>query len=476
MKFKELSFCSFLFNPMKKHILTYLILLLLANLCYGTQAGLSGYFEGEFIKDKRALTFPWNMGSPKQRLELKLNYSSWAYLSFAAETNTNQLQFLFNQGHIELKQENYSAIFFAREDRHWIDFPLLRLVDSERARDESWGTKAEGLRLDFYKLHGFSGLALISKYNVTEEGVLNVLRIGRDFGKSFYTGISYIKKDAEVYSLLSSLELGSAILTLEAARKNSGAYAYQIELRNLRYKGLWTVFRQYIYSKDFRVDVSKKFNSFYDHEFDRKGGGAELSYLFPHKAITAVYRTNYYTTGSGTSTSYRHPNSLENYYPFWSNYGELYVEFLGGISSKLGFEVTKDDQHIWKHSLFEIVKESQKFKVKLQYKIKDIGVTKSSPEYSLSVGERHLLGLELRVNLPADLQFYSRTVVGKGIARGWDSGFYQLAYRGFSNTEIYLEYGEPSHTEDNLVEDPDVADYIYRETENRIKLLVKFYF
>ena len=291
------------------------------------------------------------------------------------------------------------------------------------------------------------------------------MRLGKDFGPHFYSGLTYINKDAEVYSLLSSLKLKGAILTLETAKKKD-SYAYQIELRNFHYRGLWAVLRQYIYDRNFELDISKKFNEANDHEFDRKGFGLELSYLIPHKAITAVYKINYFMT------SYRPPYFLDSYYPFWWNYGELYVEFLGGLSSKLGFELTKDNEDIWKHAIFEVIRESKRFKIKLQYKVKDIGVNDSP----ISVGERHLLGLELRVNLPAEFQFYSRTVLGKGITRGWDSGFYQLAYRGFSNVEFYLEYGEASHTEDDLVNDPDVADYIYQHLANRIKLFVKLYF
>lgn len=444
----------------------FIFALLFPTAIFSAVAELNGYFEGEFYKDQGSLTYPWNMTKPKNRLELKLNYGGFAYLSFAAETNYNNLRFLFNQGHLEYKGEKYELIFFAREDRHWIDSPLLHLVDSERARDESWGAKAEGVRFNFWAVKNFSGVAILSKYNVTESGYLSLFRIGKDFARKFYACVTYINKTEEIYSLLTSYKFQTAYLTLETA-KNKSNWAYELELHGLRFKNLWLNINHYTYGKDFRVSLSKKFNPAYDKEFDRKGEYAELTYLFPQKAINLLYKTNFYR---------RAPAFFYNPYSVWWNYFELYAEYLGGLSSKFSFELTKDNRDYWKHALFEIGGENQTLKVRLQYKIKDIGVNLSRQDDPRSVGQRGLWGIELRVNLPYNFQSYNRLVIGRGIARSWESGFFQLSYRGFSQTEIYLEYGDPSATENDLANDPDVADFIYQKIANRIKLIVKIYF
>ncbi|MGB9561943.1 MAG: hypothetical protein ACPL6C_03930, partial [bacterium] len=126
----------------------YLFLLLALRLSFATTSSLNGYFEAEFYGSTYTKPYRWNIQTPKNRLELKLSYGEFAYLSFAGETNYNYLRFLFNQAHLRYSLSSCELVFFAREDRHWIDSPLLRLVDSERARDDSWGAKAEGMRMD----------------------------------------------------------------------------------------------------------------------------------------------------------------------------------------------------------------------------------------------------------------------------------------------------------------------------------------
>jgi hypothetical protein len=63
-----------------------------------------------------------------------------------------------------------------------------------------------------------------------------------------------------------------------------------------------------------------------------------------------------------------------------------------------------------------------------------------------------------------------------GVGRSWESLFLQLGYRGIKNTEIFLEYGEPGHTDGDLVNDRDFSNNPYLRTEDKAKLLVKYWF
>lgn len=453
---------------------------------------LNGYFEGELVADKLRQPAQWNMWNPKSYFEMKISSSPSRfvnlYFSINMSSNWNSSQVTFNQGHLTFEKNRVKFNFFTREDQFWVESPLLFLLNTDRIKDDNWGPKAEALRIDFWEHYGFSGTFIYSKYT-TWDGEAYVGRLDKSFNSSTSLGILYLKKDwrggrsptfNDVVSLRgrfpfirnSRIRFEGAIsrYPYEEEPTLHERTAYHIELRNLRLKNLSTTAAYFHYGRDFIDELSNKFNPAFDHEFDRNGVYAEFVYLMPNKAVNLIYKTSMYRT------HYIYPLYFDN--PFWIRwqYGEVYIEFLGGINGKMSYEVYKEKSDVWKHFLFEVVGENKTMRVKFQYKIKDIGVNRGGWSKFYSIGERHLVGVELRVNLTNSLQFYGRGAVGMGTFSDWESVFLQLAYRGFKNTEIYLEYGVPCHTDYDLVNDPDVADYPFQKIVDRVKLLIKFWF
>jgi len=478
----------FLKNGREKFLLSFSLFSLLSTPLWAA-THLDGYFEGEYVKEKSQRPLMWNMWNPKNRLELKFRSQPYreaeTYLSIAAESNQNAQKFLLNQGHLKFHRPQFEVHYFLREEHHWVDSPLLKLVNADRVKDDSYGAKAEGMRLDFWNVRRFSGVGLLSKYK-TWDGEAYIGKLYRHLAKGSGLGCIYLKKDwrgipkesyNEVFSLEGTFKLRGIDITGEVAKSThimqaSGRYnlAWEAELREIGWGPLRTAFSYFDYGRDFRDELSNKFNLNNDHEFDRRGFYGELVYLFPYRAITFTYKHRSY------KTAYKHPVFLDSPFYVNYNYAELYLEFINGMTAKTFYEGTREREDNWRHLFLEIVAENRIARCKLQYKIKDLGINTKGREIEYSIGQRCLYGAEVRINLTSGWQFYSRAVFGDGVSREWGSLFSQLAYHGFGNTEIFLDYGNPDHTVDDLVNDSDVADNQYCQTLDRVKLLVKLNF
>jgi hypothetical protein len=457
-----------------------------------SQVNLNGYYEGEFVSEKLRRPFSWGMWNPKNYFELKISAKPYpgieSYISLGATSNSNGERLFFNQGHLTARKGNIEFNFFSREDRYWIESPLLYLVNTDRVKDDAWGPKGEGFRLDFWDLEGYSGTFITSKYR-TWDGEAYIARLDKSIGDIISFGGVYLKKDwrggvpptynevkgihwrLKIYrTLFLRFEGANSIHPAQKTPTKLDNSAYEIELRSLRIGNLLIAGSYFDYGLDFIDEFSNKFNQSFDHEFDRRGIYGEFIYLLPGRAINLIYKTKRF------KTRYQHPRVLDKPFRTIWNYGEIYVEFVGGLNAKAVYETWREREDLWKHFLIEALGENKVMRIKLQYKIKDIGVNRRGRKIEYSVGERHIVGIELRVNLSGPLQFYGRGAFGMGVAKNWESLFLQLVYRGFQNTEIYFEYGEPSHTDGDLVNDPDIADYIYQKIVDRFKILVKFWF
>ena len=484
-------------------VLPLLWLLLAASpVLEASQVSLNGYYEGEFVADKGRMPTPWNLWNPKNYFELKFTIHPYSHLeaftSLNLLSNANDARLYLNQFHLSLKTSRSEALLFSREDRFWMDAPLLHLIQTDRARDDNWGPKAEGFRGDFWNLAGFFGTGILYKFR-TFRGEGYMARLGRNFGPQNYLAWVYLKKDwhvgppptyNEVTALQGQWHLGGATyFRLEAARSlhpqvrlaepdpawrlgslDLRNWAVEAEIRYLTWHHFKLAGSVFAYGPNFTDEFSNRFNPSFDHEFDRRGFYAEAIYLLPYRAVNLIYKTRRFRT------RYQHPVMLDHAYTTWWNYGEIYAEFIGGVNAKVSLDSWKDNLGTWNHFLFEVIGENRAMRVKLQYMIKDIGVNTHGREVEYSLGQRHLFGTELRVNLTPSLQFYGRAAWGLGTFRTWESVFFQLAYRRFQNTEVFLEYGEPGQTDGNLVQDWDFSDNPYVKPVDRLKVLVKFWF
>ncbi len=456
----------------------------------------NGYFEGEYVAQKSRLPVRWDMWNPKNYFEMKFSINPspgvTGFFSLSALSNSNAMRFFMNQGHLTYRTSNTEVTIFSREDRFWISSPLLFLVNTDRVKDDAYGPKAEGLRFDVWEWKGFYGTLIASKFR-TWDGEAYLGSLARKFGEKFEIGTIYLKKDwrgtvitpsfNQVTSFNGRLhikgplsmrfEIANSVHPSQATTKRSDDYAYEVEFRRIRLKDLFIAWSIFNYGYDFIDEFSNKFNMNFDREFDRRGVYGEFIYLMPYKAVNLIYKTKYWRSRFD-ETKPGMPLPYE--YSKWWNYGELYVEYYGGVSSKFFIESTRDTAETWNHLFFEIGGENNLMKLRLQYKLMDLGINRHGQTVFYSIGERNLIGAEVRVNLTQNLFFYSRAAVGMGTGRSWESLFMQLGYRGIKNTEIFLEYGEPGHTDGDLVNDWDFSNNPYLRTDDKVKLLVKYWF
>lgn len=424
-------------------------------------ATFNGWYEGWLTWDKYS---NYNMYPEKNYGEIglieKLPGGIESYISIYSDPYIN-----FKRAHISFIGKHYNVSFFQSEDRHWFESPLLHLISSEKVRDESWGPNAYGMRTDFWTKNIASGF-LISRYRITETGQATIWDFRR-FYSSLNFGLLYLKKNwisgfNEVASGRIGLSKRPFNLLIEYAKTlvhpdtpDSNRASYAIEARIYPLGPFIITTRYYDYGENFRDELSNDFNSFNINNFGKKGIYGDVSYLLPKKAITI------------TSKFYR-----ENIGRYWL-YEEIYVEFINNIFAKTYLDITRDRfGDVWKHLFFEITAEGKPGRVRLQYKIKDIGV--KNKEYS--IGQRNLIGFEGRLNLTNEISIYSRGVLGQDARTSWESTFWQVSIRPIANSEIYLEYGEASNTDADIVNDPDVADREDITTYPRWRLILKYYF
>lgn len=378
---------------------------------------------------------------------------------------------------------------FAREDRYWVQSPLLYLANQDRLKDDNFGPKGEGMRVDFWETKDFFGTLLASKYK-SWNGEAYISRIGRNFGNFLTLSYLYLKKDWEggkepsynkinsgycrvhIYkTIFLSTEVATSIHPNQPDTTNIiDKSAFEVELRRIHLKGINVAGSYFNYGKYFINELSNKFNPAFDHEFGRKGIYYEILYLVPYKAINILYKTKKYNTW------YDYPVLLQKPYAVSWQYGEIYAEFRKGVSFKIFGERTQDKKGDWKHLFLQIQGENKQMKVKLQYKIKDIGINIKGKNNDYSIGQRSILGTEMWINMTGWLQFYMRGALGNGQGLNWNSFFAQLAIRKFTNSEIFIEYGDPGATDQDLTNDPDIADFPYQRIRDRFKILLKYWF
>ncbi|HDI82644.1 MAG TPA: hypothetical protein ENF18_02490 [candidate division WOR-3 bacterium] len=422
-----------------------------------------GWFEYQYTSPEWEY---WNLYQEKNYGEMgflyKLPGRTETYTALSFEPGKIQ----FKRMHLTFQGNFFSIATFKAEDRHWFDSPLLYLVSSERVRDESYGANAEGVRCDLWK-RGYASGFLFSRYTVTEKAQAIIWDLKKYEG--FLTwGLLYLKKDwVSSFNEVASVRIGlfkrPFELRGEIAKNlyhpdtpDSENLAGAMELRIVPLGPFIILGKAYSYGLNFRDELSNEYNSSRTDNQGKRGVYGEISYLLPRRAITITGKT------------YR-----ENLNRYWY-YLEAYVEFVNNISFKTCYDVTRDRfGDVWKHAFFEVVAEGKAGRLKFQYKIKDIGI--KNVEYS--IGQRSIFGIEGKLNLSQSMWFYTRVAFGEDQRTAWESAFFQIAYRPpVSNSEIYLEYGEPSHTDADLVNDGDIADREGITTVNRVRLILKYYF
>ncbi|MEN3043760.1 MAG: hypothetical protein ABDH37_00885 [Candidatus Hydrothermales bacterium] len=431
---------------------------------------LNFYFENESKFERLSKPVNWELNFYRAHFELKYFYGSEiinTYLSYMMENTFQRSKLLYLQGHVEFYKPLY-LVFFAREDRHFFESPLLFVISPERIRDDDFGAKSEGARLNLKFLKSFEVNHLFSKSKRTENSDINIFSLKfKKFGenqiiyankKNFYENKIY-----ELYDIFLRFGIFQGFLTFEYSNILKGS-AFATEVSNMYLGPFRFVLSKYFIDDSFRTPFSNRF-SYIGKEWGKKGFKGEINFFFPYKSITLTEKFDFYRTKNLYGKYYEKP------FNFLFSQSEIYIEFINGYSFKTFYEIVDEIRETWRNLFFELKKEEINYLLKVQLKIKDIGVHNSP----YSIGERVLFGVEGKINLKRNFYFYFRAAQGRSDFATWESAFLQIGYIS-SGKELYLEYGEGYVTDFDLVNDIDFSDSQFQKIYDIIRLRVKIWF
>ena len=458
-------------------------------------SSLEGYYEAQ--TELNGQDGPWRLNNPRHYFELKYRTTPWTdvegFLRLSAESNrwkSNKPYNLFfaNEGHIKLRTKNVEAVLFSQQNRFWFSEPLLEIVNADRVKDDDYGPRAQGVRVDFWGLRNFSGVG----YYAAKRPVLGVcddhlaLRTRRpfqrdrvvlgttfanhnffDFKKSVWDYDRVVAADVElaVGELVRPLSrFGRITWVTEAGKNLSGAwlkainnplpYGLKTEIRDLSIGDFYSVASYQYYETNFYTGLSSR-----ELDDDYRGYYVETNYRVPTKAVNLKasrydYRALRYTDSKGR---------------LWEksqNLAEVYVEFVKGFTAKTEYRYYKDNNGAYPNFLFEVAGENRLARIKTQLRVKDINTVYQLEAY----------GFEMSVNLSDQWKFYSRVMNVNAPALSRQTVFFQLRYTGWSGGEAFMEFGNPGDS-DNLVNDDDFVKWDgTSDVRKYVKLFLKIYY
>jgi hypothetical protein len=488
-------------------IFIFLLFLLTANIYSETY--LNGSYETSFDIRKTS-SYKWAVDYPWHRLEARLysepikNFSfflkTYANVDATYEKDSTKFKreiFQLAESHLNYKigkKDKVEFYFFANQIRFYLGDPLFYLVNTDKDKwDEDGGIGTARVAGSTIEIEGFIPnfyskffIAKMYRQNVDAYGariydniISEKLRLG------FTSTYKRWSSNPNDYNLVLASDLFFNIfknsITFEIAKSKTPS-DYSIKNDDLALKveyrkdfetflgGLNLIASYRDIGKDFRAYCSKVYDN--DRKYDQKGYYFESKYRFPKKAITLTYHRDFY-------------KKKKINYSETEDYIEGYVEFIKDINLKIYYltthqfnsdkvEITKldgskawvylqDDR--WSHFFSQISMQDKKTLIKLQFKIRNI-----KTEYL-----QYIYGTEISINLTEKLKTLNRFLIVDEIYRTRDTFWSQLQYNFGQNTDFYLEYGNDSYVNDDLVNDKDFVES-NNSMEHKIHLYVKLSF
>jgi len=490
---------------------------------------LEGY--SEFVAELRSSGGDdptWDLSNPKIYAELRVKTTPWrdieTYLKVSAESNRweddlKKTKFYFREAHMRYRGSNFETHLFTGQDRFWLSEPLLEIVNSGVVKHDDYGPRAQGIRADFWDVHGFSGAAFVSErsdygaspwsslndseqaahpgsaegdtiststddyrgFRVTRNFFRNNLLVGTTYARKDYSGSPFYGESAqfdEVFAFDAEVALGELIPVLtqfgrvtwvtEYGRNISGylwdvddpaANGFKTELRDIRVGPFRLVGSYGEYGEDFySVGLAQGYKNDLN-DYQRYYG--EVHYRVPAKAVNLKGWLIHAEPMHPGATSYS--NSVGTI-DEWGT--ETYVKFVNGFTGKAEYKVYEDNNGTWPNLLFELTGENRLVELTTQFRIRDIDTDYQVTAY----------GFESNVNLGEDWKFYARVLHVDEETESRQTAFCQLRYNGWSGAEFFVEFGNPDHSND-LANDGDFVNHgSGTTTEEVFKAFLKIYY
>jgi hypothetical protein len=515
---------------------------------------IEGYYEAEISgqKQDKAWQFgaPGSGGMPKHYAELK--FWSWpteGYEVFAklrAENNrdderTNEVDYFHppwysGEGHIRLREKQYEAYLFYRQNRFYInDEPLLRLVDDNALKNDDWGPLAQGVRVDFWEVDFFGKLGgsfIVSDNGGTfqfedeitdAEGTTTTVNRAIPNGDNAWisrlrhktwsgrveSGLMFLRKDwtdrdnadrlAIQYNTVYSADLAFSPrelvttglmlgpLNLEQSRWTAEyAYSYrpyQYEVGNEsdeKARAMAFEVRD-IHVGDVTVhswynDFGEGFRSYLSSRFE--DGSGDVNRIQSHtEAIWLVPRKAVTAKFSHDYYRWRTQPPAEDsgdLRPATSLYGELYMEYINGFKSRFAYS----QWHGYDADYY-----AKEFKTYPNW-FGEISVENFLAKIRLQARVKDagtfrqvtVFGFDMNVNLTEKLKGYLRAMNVNEDSEARHTIFAQLKYDIGWGSEVYFEYGDAGQSDNLAYTDWFVSEGADANLTDRYKMLVKAWF
>ena len=422
------------------------------------------------------------------------------------------------ENHVQLRRWGMEAVLFSNEWRHSFSEYLLGLISGEARGDFG---RAQGLRLDLYGQQGFRGELMISR-NGEGDDVFIVRQLGR-VSRRLTLGSTFLQRnwaDPNVdpnssYNqvLAGDLEIAftNARYTLEYAESHDPSgqkrhhrhwidgrvgtrSAFKAEVRGLNLLGISLLGHYRDYGREFYDRLSDQFDP--DEgwiSLDQTGCFLQAVIPVPRKAITLTLRHDGYETSydpekrTFLERMVRKDEDLvsqrRSYLVRWTQ-AELYVEFKGGITARINYEwyinrnPNRAEFKLSKRTesyFAEVQSENEIALVKFQVKKKDIGQKDRLHGGTRRFGERTIFGTEVKANISEKWQVYSRIAMVNAQVDTWSTLMAHVGYFLSPRAEMFVEFGSGWHTDNDLVNDNDIADNV-RKIDHKLFFVTKVSF
>ena len=489
-----------------KFSIALLVILILTGICWGATR-LEGYTE--FFAQINGESRVWRFDNPQLLTEFRFISTPWpnteAFLKVQGLSNKWDNErwenfFFLKEGHLKFRGDHIETYIFSGQDRFWLNEPLLNVVSNDIVKDDDYGPKAQGIRLDFWGVWGLTGTVFYSDkstpYPITvspnvaagnpyalpdivstddfrgarlkrsflrDRAILGATYARKDYssGRRDYDEVAAADVELALGELLKPLmRFGRVTFIAEGGMNFSGwlgdrtPRGWKVEVRDVGIGPLTLIANAYDFQNDFYTLGLARGDIWDDNDYH--GHYLQLDYRFPRKAINLkAWR---YRNKPHTFTSERQP--------FEETGGEVYVEFVHGFKGRVEYKRHVNKDGIWPNLIFEVSGENNLVKIRTQFRIKDLNT-----EYQVRI-----FGFEANANLTEQWKFYTRLLLVDEKTEARETIFAQLQYTGWNSAEFFVEFGDWGQSND-LVNTEWFISHENNDTTRRLfKAFIKLYY
>jgi hypothetical protein len=499
----------------KYHCSFVLTLMALATTLFGARAhagtSLQGYYEARVEASRADETLQMQM--PNHYLELRALTNPWNRIEGFVELSASSNRFrnispgidpdakinldaafihdpkvFFNEGHVKLNTSRAEFLFFSSQNRFWFSQPLLNIVDGNSLQDDFGGPRAQAVRIDFWDLAGFKGLAYYGDKATNGEDFA-ATRVTREFSEGkVLAGTTLGRRDfgsaTRDYDFTAAMDLELALGELFPPLSRFGRSTVVVEGgRNLSTRDVPSRKNQrnglQMELRDFKIwDVTFKANGWYrEPRFytgmssqqgnnDRRGAFTEAWYRVPRKQMDIRY-------AFWGERSLERRSTLNEQFQQYEHAIELYAELKGGFSTWVKYRDFRTNDNTtassFKNFIFELQAQNKLISVRPQIRIRDIATPFAVEGY----------GMEINLNASSKWKFFARFLNANENTESRRTIFLQTRYSGFQSAEFFVEYGDGGRSDRLTENDSFVSEgssAVDQDGERRVQAFLKLWF